>query len=397
MSYKSDFPIFESNAGLAFFDTASTAQKPRCVIEAEMACYEKNYANVHRGIYKLSEQSTAAFENVRQKTANFLNAKSAKEIIFTKGTTESINLVAHSFGLMNITSGDEIILSVMDHHSNIVPWQQLCERVGSTLKIISLNNAGELDLTTYENLISDKTKLVAVIHVSNVLGTINPVKKIIEMAHAKNIPVLLDGAQAVGHISVDVQDLDCDFYAFSAHKMYGPSGVGILYGKEKYLEKMPPYQTGGNMIRSVTFEKTEFNILPAKFEAGTPNIAGVIGFGAAIDYVNKIGLEKIQEHENKLLHYATEKLKKIKDLKIYGTSKNKSGVISFMLGDIHPHDVATILDQSNIAVRAGHHCAMPLMDYLKVPALTRVSFGIYNDLSDVDKLINGLQKVQEIF
>src|SRR3990167_6772104 len=397
MSYKSDFPNFESNAGLAFFDTASTAQKPRCVIEAEMACYEKNYANVHRGIYKLSEQSTAAFENVRQKTANFLNAKSAKEIIFTKGTTESINLVAHSFGLMNITSGDEIILSVMDHHSNIVPWQQLCERVGSTLKIISLNNAGELDLTTYENLISDKTKLVAVIHVSNVLGTINPVKKIIEMAHAKNIPVLLDGAQAVGHISVDVQDLDCDFYAFSAHKMYGPSGVGILYGKEKYLEKMPPYQTGGNMIRSVTFEKTEFNILPAKFEAGTPNIAGVIGFGAAIDYVNKIGLEKIQEHENKLLHYATEKLKKIKDLKIYGTSKNKSGVISFMLGDIHPHDVATILDQSNIAVRAGHHCAMPLMDYLKVPALTRVSFGIYNDLSDVDKLINGLQKVQEIF
>lgn len=397
MSYKSDFPIFESNAGLAFFDTASTAQKPRCVIEAEMACYEKNYANVHRGIYKLSEQSTAAFENVRQKTANFLNAKSAKEIIFTKGTTESINLVAHSFGLMNITSGDEIILSVMDHHSNIVPWQQLCERVGSTLKIISLNNAGELDLTTYENLISDKTKLVAVIHVSNVLGTINPVKKIIEMAHAKNIPVLLDGAQAVGHISVDVQDLDCDFYAFSAHKMYGPSGVGILYGKEKYLEKMPPYQTGGNMIRSVTFEKTEFNILPAKFEAGTPNVAGVIGLSAAIDYINRIGFDVIVSHEKKLILHAIAALSSIDGLTMMAKPAHQAGVISFTLDSAHPHDIATILDQSNVAVRAGHHCAMPLMDYLKVPALTRISFGIYNQLSDIDALLLGLEQVQRIF
>lgn len=395
--FKPDFPIFENNASLAFFDSASTTQKPRTVIDAELACYEKNYANVHRGIYQLSEAATAAFENVRQKTADFMHAKHAHEIIFTKGTTESINLVAHSFGLSHIQSGDEIILSVMEHHSNIVPWQQLCERVGCKLKVVPLNELGELNIETYENLLSEKTKLVALIHISNVLGTINPVKKIIASAHAKHIPVLLDGAQAMGHISVDVQDLDCDFYAFSAHKMYGPTGVGILYGKEKYLEKMPPYQTGGNMIARVTFEKTEFAVLPNKFEAGTPNVAGVIGFGAAIEYIKKIGFEKIQAHENKLLNYATDKLKKINGLKIYGTSNNKSGVISFTVDYVHPHDVATILDQSNVAVRAGHHCAMPLMDYLKVPALTRVSFGIYNDFSDVDALVHGLENVKKIF
>ncbi len=394
---KSDFPIFNHHPSLVFLDSASTAQKPYSVINAELSCYQDNYANVHRGIYQLSESATAAFENARQKVADFINAQHAHEIIFTKGTTESINLVAQSFGFSHIKSGDEIIVSAMDHHSNIVPWQLLCERVGATLKVVPLNDCGELDFYTYEKYLNEKTKLVALIHVSNVLGTINPAKKIIKAAHAKHIPVLLDGAQAVGHISVDVQDLDCDFYAFSAHKLYGPTGVGVLFGKTGYLEKMPPYQGGGSMISRVTFEKTVFNELPYKFEAGTPNIAGVMGLGAAIDYVNSVGLEKISAHENQLLTYATHALEKIKGLTIFGTSQNKSSVISFALDFAHPHDVATILDQSNIAVRAGHHCAMPLMDYLNVPALTRVSFGIYNVLSDVDKLIAGLNKVNELF
>ncbi len=394
---KLDFPLFRNNPSLVYLDSASTTQKPACVIDAETHFYENNYANVHRGIYQLSESATVAYENVRQKAADFIHAKHPHEIIFTKGTTESINLVAQSFGLSHIKAGDEIILSVMEHHSNIVPWQQVCERVGATLKIIPLNHCGELDVDFYQNALSEKTKMVALAHSSNVLGTINPIKKIIALAHEKNIPVLLDGAQAIAHIPVDVQDLDCDFYAFSAHKLYGPSGVGILYGKTSYLEKMPPYQTGGTMIRQVTFEKTEFTVLPYKFEAGTPNIAGVIGLGAAIDYVKKIGFEKIQLHENKLLMYATQKLSAIDGLKIYGTSNHKSAVISFTLDCAHAHDVATILDQSNIAVRAGHHCAMPLMDYLGVPALTRVSFGIYNDFSDTDKLIIGLKNVRNIF
>jgi len=394
---KKDFPIFDKHPSLVFLDSASTSQKPRSVIDAELQFYNNDYANVHRGIYQLSENATAVFEETRRKAADFIHAEYAHEIIFTKGTTESINLVAQCFGCLQIKSGDEIILSAMEHHANIIPWQQLCERVGSTLKIISLNKSGELDLDAYEKLLTEKTKLVAVIHVSNVLGTINPIKKIIARAHAKNIPVLVDGAQAVGHLAIDVQDLDCDFYVFSAHKMYGPTGVGVLYGKTAHLDVMSPYQTGGNMIRRVTFEKTEFNVLPYKFEAGTPNIAGVIGFGAAIDYINQIGFEKIQSHDNKLLSYATSELEKISGLKIFGTSKNKSGVISFTVDCAHAHDIATILDQLHIAVRAGHHCAMPLMDYLNVPALTRVSFGIYNELSDIDKLILGLDKVRKIF
>ncbi|MCX7125663.1 MAG: cysteine desulfurase [Gammaproteobacteria bacterium] len=415
---KHDFPIFKNNPELIYLDSASTSQKPQSVIDAEIQFYEKNYANVHRGIYRLSENATSSYENIREKTRQFINAKHAHEIIFTKGTTESINLVAHSFGLENLKPTDEIIISAMEHHSNIVPWQQVCEKTGAILKIIPLNSLGEIDFPAYEQLLNSKTKLVALIHVSNVLGTINPVKKMIALAHEKNIPVLLDGAQAIGHMPIDMQDLDCDFYAFSSHKMYGPTGVGILYGKEKYLEKMSPYQTGGNMIRQVTFEKTEFNELPYKLEPGTPNIAGVIGFGAALDYILSVGsangsasandretrvhnrlysFENIQSHENKLLQYATQELQKIDGLTIYGTSKHKSGVISFTLDCAHPHDVATILDQFNVAVRAGHHCAMPLMNYLKVPALTRVSFGIYNELSDIDALIIALHKVRELF
>ncbi|PIZ03967.1 MAG: cysteine desulfurase CsdA [Gammaproteobacteria bacterium CG_4_10_14_0_8_um_filter_38_16] len=397
MNYKTDFSIFKNNPGLVFLDSASSTQKPQCVIDAEMQFYEKNYANVHRGIYALSERATTAYENVRENIRDFIHAKHAHEIIFTKGTTESINLIAHSFGLSHIQSGDEVIISVMDHHSNIVPWQQVCERVGATLIVVPLLENGELDFDFYQRALNKKTKLVSLIHVSNVLGTINPVKKIIDYAHANNTPVLLDGAQAIPHMSVDMQALDCDFYVFSAHKLYGPTGVGVLYGKTKWLEKMPPYQTGGNMIRRVTFEKTEFNILPYKFEAGTPNIAGVIGLGAAIDYVKKIGFDFIASHEKKLLIDATQKLSMLDGLTIYGTTHHKSAVISFALNCAHPHDIATILDQHHVAVRAGHHCAMPLMDYLNVPALTRVSLGIYNSIDDIDQLVDGLKKVSDIF
>ncbi len=393
-TYKHDFPIFDNNPSLIYLDSAATTQKPRCVIDAVSQYYENNNANVHRGVYALSERATAAYEGTRQKVANFIHAKHAHEIIFTRGTTEAINLIAHSF---KINAGDEIVLSVMEHHSNIVPWQMVCEKMGAKLTVIPLLENGELDFDAYLNVLNEKTKLVAMIHVSNVLGTINPVKKIVAASHQKNIPVLFDGAQAIAHMPVDVQDLDCDFYVFSSHKLYGPTGVGVLYGKTQWLEAMPPYQTGGDMIRRVTFEKTQFNELPYKFEAGTPNIAGVIGLGAAIDYVNHIGFDYIQSHEKALLKYATEKLFQIDGLKIYGTSENKSGVIAFMLSDAHPHDVATILDQSGIAIRAGHHCAMPLMDYLKVPALSRVSFGVYNDFSNIDKLIVGLENVRKIF
>src|SRR3990167_657709 len=399
MSFKQDFPIFQAsqNKQLVYLDSAASTQKPQCVIDAESHFYQTDYANIHRGVYQLSERATTAFEAVREKCRDFIHAKHTHEIIFTSGTTAAINLVAHSFGLLNVKAGDEIILSVMEHHSNIVPWQQLCERSGAHLKIIPLNEHGELGFELFQQALNENTKLIAVIHVSNVLGTINPIKKIVACAHEKNIPVLFDGAQAIAHMPVDVQALDCDFYVFSAHKLYGPTGVGVLYGKTELLEKMPPYQTGGDMIRKVTFEKTEFNVLPFKFEAGTPNIAGVVALGTAIDYVKQIGFDVIQSHEKKLLMAVTTALQKINGLKIFGSSVHKSSVISFALECAHPHDIATILDQSNVAVRAGHHCAMPLMNYLGVPALTRVSFGIYNDLEDVDYLMCGLCKVREIF
>ena len=399
MSFKKHFPIFNSkkNRGLIYLDSAATTQKPQCVIDAEMQFYTENNANIHRGVYQLSERATNAYEQAREKVAHFINAEKSSDIIFTRGTTESINLVAHCFGLPNLRKDDEIILSVMEHHSNIVPWQMVCEKTGARLNVIPLTESGALDFEKFEKSFNSKTKLVAMTHVSNVLGVINPVKKIIDVAHQHNVPVLLDGAQAVAHLPVNVQALDCDFYAFSSHKIYGPTGVGVLYAKTQYLESMPPYQTGGDMIRSVTFDKTEFNVPPQKFEAGTPNMAGVVGLGAAIYFVTQIGFDAIQAHEKELLKAATEALQQFPETKIYGTSVDKLGVIAFGFADIHPHDIATILDQSHIAVRAGHHCAMPLMDYLKVPALSRVSFGLYNELSDVDALVNGLKMVREVF
>lgn len=395
MPYKNNFPIFQHNPNLIYLDSGATTQKPQCVIDAEMQFYSQRYATVHRGAYRLSEGATASFEESRKKAQRFLNAKHSYEIIFTKGTTEAINLVAATYGLKNLKSGDEIILSTAEHHANIVPWQQVCEKTGSTLKIIPLNEDGSLNLEAYENAFSAKTKLVAITHISNVLGVINPVKKLIDIAHANNAVILIDGAQAVAHTKVDVQALDCDFYVLSAHKLYGPTGVGILYGKEKHLDNMPPYQFGGHMIRTVSFEKTTFTELPHKFEPGTPNIAGVIGFGAALDYVNSVS--DAQKHEAELCHYALTQLNNVEGLKLYGTAPAKIPVFSFALKNIHPHDVATILDQQNIAVRAGHHCAMPLMQYLNVPALTRASFGLYNTKADVDALVAGLAKVEDIF
>lgn len=359
--------------------------------------YCNNNANVHRGIYTISERATTAYENMRKKIKAFINAAHTHEIIFTRGTTESINLVASSFGAMQVQQGDEVVISEMEHHSNIVPWQLLCERAEAKLKIIPVNDNGILNLDEYRKLLTERTKIVGLIHVSNVLGTVNPVKEMIRLAHQKNIPILLDGAQAIPHMVVDVQDLDCDFYTFSGHKLYGPTGIGVLYGKTNLLEKMPPYQGGGDMIRRVTFEKTEYNVLPHKFEAGTPHIAGVIGLGTAIDYLMAIGFEKINAHEKALLNYVTQKLHQISGLKIIGNAPNKVGVISFTMEQAHPHDIATILDHEGIAIRAGHHCAMPLMERFKLPATARITFGLYNTFDDIDRLIDGLVLVNQIF
>lgn len=399
-SIKKDFPIFAANSGntnLIYLDSGATTQKPQSVIDAVSNFYTNDNANVHRGVYALSERATAAFENARQVVADFINAQATQEVIFTRGTTEAINLVAHSYGLSEVTAGDEIIVSHMEHHANIVPWQMLCERVGAILKVIPISDAGEIDLNVFESLLTTRTKLVGIIHASNVLGTINPVKEMIDIAHNKNIPVLVDGAQAVAHMPVDVQALDCDFYTFSSHKLYGPTGVGVLYGKKAWLNKMPPYQTGGDMISRVRFEKTDFNVLPHKFEAGTPNIAGVIGLAQAILYIQQLTFENIMSHETELLAFATEQLMAIDGLKIYGEAKNKIDVISFTLNDVHAHDIATILDQEGVAIRAGHHCAMPLIERYGLSALSRASFGIYNDKSDIEALVNGLIQVKKIF
>jgi cysteine desulfurase/selenocysteine lyase len=397
---KQDFPILKQSVHgkpLVYLDSSASSQKPQCVIDAVTKYYTNDHANIHRGVYELSERATRAYENVRTQIKNFINAKAAHEIIFVRGTTEAINLVAQSYGRSHFKAGDEIIVSTMEHHSNIVPWQMLSEQCGTTLKVIPISDAGEIDLEAYQKLFSAKTKMVAVIHASNVLGTINPVKKMIEIAHAHQVPVLVDGAQAFPHMAVDVQDLDCDFYAFSSHKAYGPTGVGVLYGKTEMLEKMPPYQGGGDMIESVTFEKSTYNKLPFKFEAGTPNISGVIGLGAALSYLNEIGMQNIAKHENDLLIDATEKLSSIAGLKVIGTAAQKVGVISFVLEDIHPHDIGTILDHEGIAVRAGHHCAMPLMARFNVPATVRASFGIYNTKEDIDALMVGLHAVKRLF
>ncbi len=397
---RADFPILAElirNKPLVYLDNAATCQKPQAVIDSIVHLYSHDYANVHRGVHTLSVRSTDKFEGARTKVKDFINAASEKEIIFVRGATEAINLIAQTYGKANITAGDEILITAMEHHSNIVPWQMLCEQTGAILKIAPINLQGELIYSEFEQLIGDKTKLISVVHMSNALGTINPVEKIIAAAHARNIPVMLDGAQAIPHMTVDVQALDCDFYVFSGHKLYAPSGIGVLYGKQALLEAMPPYQGGGDMIRKVTFEETEYNTLPYKFEAGTPSIADVVGLGAAIDYLNDIGMDNIAAHEAELLDYATAKAKQIKGLRIIGEAEHKGAILSFVLDKIHPHDIGTMLDSLGIAIRAGHHCAMPVMDFFEVPATARASFAMYNTKDEIDVLMKGIESLIEVF
>ncbi|MBK7181615.1 MAG: cysteine desulfurase [Bacteroidetes bacterium] len=392
---RADFPILSRKVNgkqLIYFDNGATAQKPQTVIDVIDLYYKNQNANIHRGVHTLSQEITVAYENARTTIQKHLNARHAHEIIFTSGTTASINLLASSFAKKHIQAGDEIIISAMEHHSNILPWQQVCEEKGALLKVIPINQEGELLIDEFEKLISTKTKIIAVTHISNTLGTINPIKEIIAIAHSKNIPVMIDGAQAVPHTGVDVQALDCDFYVFSGHKLFGPTGVGILYGKEKYLNELPPYQVGGGTIKTVTFEKTEYADLPLKFEAGTPHISGGIGLAAAIDYIKNIGLEKIAAYEHELLLYATEALEKIAGVKIIGTAKNKASVISFSVEGLHPFDIGTILDQLGIAVRTGHHCTQPLMQFYGVPGTIRASFAFYNTKQEIDEFIKGLER-----
>ena len=397
---REDFPLLQLTAHgkpLVYLDSAATAQKPRAVIDAESAVYETCYANVHRGVYEISAKAEKAYEAARRKLQSFLGAKESREIVFVRGTTEAINLVAYSYGRTHVGAGDEVLISALEHHSNIVPWQLLCEEKGAILKVAPVNDAGEILLDEMERLFSPRTKLVAVGHVSNALGTINPVKRIVAMAHARGVPVLIDGAQAAPHLKLDVQNLDCDFYALSGHKMYGPSGIGVLYGKAALLEAMPPFQAGGDMILSVSFEKTTFNEIPFKFEAGTPNIAGTIALGATVDYLTAIGMERIAAQEEELLRYATEAVLSVPGLRLIGTAKHKAGVLSFVLEGVHPHDVGTVLDYEGVAVRTGHHCAMPVMERYGVPATTRASLGLYNTKEDIDALVRGLLKAKEMF
>ncbi len=395
-----DFPALQQSVHgkpLVYLDNAASTQKPQSVIDTISHYYAFDYANVHRGIHYLSERATRAYEDAREKVRNFIGASTSREVIFVRGTTEAINLVAQSYGRMHLTEGDEIVITEMEHHSNIVPWQLLCEQIKATLKVIPVNDTGELILEAYERLLGPRTRLVALTHVSNALGTINPVKQIIAMAHAHDARVLLDGAQAAAHIPIDVQDLNCDFYAFSGHKLYGPTGIGALYGKAELLEAMPPYQGGGEMIREVTFEKTTYADIPQKFEAGTPHIVGAIGLGTAVDYLSSIGLMNIGQHEQELLSYATETIGDLPGLRIIGTSPHKTGILSFDLRGIHPHDISTVLDHEGVAVRAGHHCAMPLMGRFGVSATTRASLSVYNNRSDIDTLKGALDKARAFF
>ena len=397
---REDFPVLKQTIHgkpLVYLDSAATAQKPYAVIEAIRKFHEVDCANIHRGVHELSQRSTAAYEEARGKAKRFINARNKAELIFVRGTTEAVNLVSSSWGRSNVQPGDEIVISAMEHHSNIVPWQMLCEEKRAKLRVIPMNDRGELLLEEYEKLLNPRTRMVAFAHVSNALGTINPVKQMIEMAHKAGALALIDGAQAAPHLKVDVQALDADFYAFSGHKLCGPTGIGFLYGKTKLLDAMPPYQGGGDMIRTVTFEKTTYNELPYKFEAGTPNIAGGIGMGAAFDYLNKIGLDKIAGYEHELLEYGTEALSRIPGLRIIGTSREKAAVLSFVIDGIHPHDIGTVLDRQGIAVRTGHHCAQPVMDRFHVPATTRASLAFYNTFQEIDALAAGLEKVKEIF
>ena len=393
---RADFPILEEkiyDQDLIYFDNAATTQKPRCVVEKIEEGYYHINANIHRGVHYLSQKATEAHEEARTTVAAFLHAAKREEIIFTRGTTEAINLVATSFGDAFCKAGDEIVISMMEHHSNIVPWQMLCERKGMKLQVVPINEQGELDMEAFKKLLNEKTRLVSIAHVSNVLGTINPVKEIIRLAHEKDIPVLVDGAQAVPHIAVNVVDLDADFYVFSAHKIYGPTGIGVLYGKEKWLNAIPPYQGGGEMISTVTFEKTTYNVIPFKFEAGTPDYIGSTALAEAIRYVDMIGLDKIAAHENDLTNYATSKLLEIEGMRIFGTAAEKSSVISFLVGNIHPYDIGMLLDKLGIAVRTGHHCAQPLIDSFGIPGTVRASFAFYNTTEEIDVFITALKRV----
>ena len=392
---RNDFPILSAKVRgkeLVYLDNGATVQKPSVVIEAINTYYTEYNSNIHRGVHHFSQVATTAYEEARGKLQSFINAPKLEEVIFTKGTTDSINLVASCFGRNSLNKGDEVIISAMEHHSNIVPWQMICDERDAVLKVIPINNKGELLMEEYKKMLSDKTKLVAIIHISNTLGTINPVKEIIDLAHQKGALVLLDGAQAVPHIKVDVQALNCDFYAFSGHKIFGPTGVGILYGKSEYLNDMPPYQGGGDMIKEVTFEKTTYNCLPHKFEAGTPNIVGGIGLGVAVDYMQEVGIDLIKKREEELLTYATEKILKLEGIRIIGEAENKAGVLSFVIEGLHPFDIGTLLDQLGVAVRTGHHCTQPLMSFFEIPGTIRASFAFYNTTEEIDKLISGLER-----
>jgi len=397
---RADFPVLHQRVyghPLVYLDNAATTQKPQCVIDTLRRYYEKENANVHRGIHYLSEKATAEYEAAREKVRAFIHASSAREIVFVRGATEAINLVAQSYGRAHVKQGDEVLITELEHHSNIVPWQLLCDEVGAQLQVAPMDDNGEVMLEAFERLLSEKTRLVAVGHLSNALGTINPVKEMIALAHQAGAPVLLDGAQATAHLDVDVQALDADFYAISAHKMYGPTGIGALYAREKLLADMPPYQGGGDMISMVTFEKTIYNELPFRFEAGTPNIAGAIGFGRAVDYLVHLGLETVAAHEHALLDYATARAQAFSGLTLIGTAANKASILSFTLDGIHPHDIGTILDREGVAIRSGHHCAMPVMEHFKVPATARASFAAYNTADEVDALFAALQKARDMF
>ncbi|PSR06479.1 MAG: cysteine desulfurase CsdA [Bacteroidetes bacterium SW_10_40_5] len=397
---RKDFPILfqEVNGNpLVYLDNAATTQKPKQVIDTVADYYSETNSNVHRGIHRLSDEASQQYEAVRETVQQFLNASKKEEIVFTRGTTESINLVAQTFGKTRVREGDEVLITAMEHHSNIVPWQMLCEQQGATLKVLPINDKGELKTDDLDQYLTSKTKLFAFVQVSNTLGTVNPAHWLIQKAHANGTPVLADAAQVPMHQPVDVQDLDCDFWVFSGHKIFGPTGIGVLYGKEEHLEAMPPYQGGGDMIDTVTFEKTTYNEIPLKFEAGTPNIAGTIGLGEALRYVQSIGLSNIQQYETELLEYATEQMQQIKDLKIIGTADNKCSVISFHFNDIHPQDMGILLDKQGIAIRTGHHCTQPLMERFQIPATSRASFALYNTKEEVDKLVKGIHQVKNIF
>ncbi len=399
-SVRRDFPALRLEPygkPLVYLDSAASAQKPEVMIKAEARCYRESYANVHRGVHYLSAKATVAYEEARRKVAGFLGAADPNEIVFVRGTTEAINLVASSYGRRHVGEGDEVLVTTMEHHSNIVPWQLLCEEKGAKLKVAPIDDRGDVILEEMEALLSERTKLVATVHVSNALGTVNPVERIVELAHARGIPVLLDGAQAAPHMPLAVAALGCDFYTMSGHKAFGPSGIGALYGRKELLDAMPPYQGGGEMIRTVTFEKSEFAPSPAKFEAGTPNIVGAIALGATVDYLEALGMHRVEAYERELLAYGTEALESVSGLRLIGTARHKASVLSFVLDGVHPHDIGTILDREGVAIRTGHHCAQPVMDRYGVPATARASLALYNTRSDIDRLVEALGKVREVF